>query len=54
MRIFIGLVALLLAVQATVWAQQKGAPGKDQDPVDTRLTPSHYFDNPLREMKGVQ
>ena len=43
MRFVIGLVALLLAVQATVWGQQKGVPGKDPGPMDT----------PLPELKGV-
>ena len=53
MRIFIGLVALLLVVPATVWAQQKGVPGKDVGPMDTPLPPSPYLAKPLPELKGV-
>ncbi|HSF22549.1 MAG TPA: DUF3299 domain-containing protein [Burkholderiales bacterium] len=53
MRFFIGLAAMLLAVQATVWAQQKGIPGKDQGPMDALLPPSPYLDKPLPELKGV-
>ncbi|MGH8699960.1 MAG: DUF3299 domain-containing protein [Burkholderiales bacterium] len=58
MRFFIGLVALLLAVQATVWAQGKGIPGKelsakDAAMMDSPLPPSSYLDKPLPELKGV-
>jgi hypothetical protein len=53
MRIFIGLVALLLAVQTPVWAQQKGIPGKDPGPMDTPPPSYSYFYKPLPELKGV-
>jgi hypothetical protein len=44
---------VLLAAQATVWAQQKGVAGKDTGPMDTPLLPSPYLDKPLPELKGV-
>ena len=53
MRYFIGLAALLVAVQATVWAQGKGVPGKDMGAMDTPLPPSPYAAKPLPELKGV-
>jgi len=53
MRIFIGLVALLFAFQAPVWAQQKDIPGKDLGPMDTPLPPSPYLAKPLPDLKGV-
>lgn len=53
MRLIIGLVTVLLAAQATVWAQQKGVAGKDAGPVDAPLPPSPYLGKPLPELKGV-
>jgi len=53
MRFFIGLVTLLIAVQATAWAQQRDVPGKDMGPMDTPPPPSPYLDKPLPELKGV-
>jgi len=53
MRFLIGLVALLLAVHSTAWAQSKGIPGKDMGPMDTPLPPSPYLAKPLPELKGV-
>lgn len=58
MRFFIGFLALLLSVQATVWAQQKSVPGKelsakDAAMMDAPLPPSPYLDKPLPELKGV-
>jgi hypothetical protein len=58
MRFVIGFVALLLAAQAGVWAQQKGVPGKElysKDPamMDAPPLPASYLDKPLPELKGV-
>lgn len=58
MRFVIGLTALLLTVQAAVWAQEKGIPGKElyaKDPalMGAPLPPSPYLDKPLPELKGV-
>jgi hypothetical protein len=58
MRFFIGIVALALGAQAVVWAQNKGAPGKELSQKDTvamdaPLPPSPYLDKPLAELKGV-
>ena len=56
MRFFIWFIALLLGGSAVVWAQQKGAPGKDiaKNPaMDTQSPPSQYLDKPLPELKGA-
>lgn len=55
MRIFVGLVALSLAVLgASVWAQPKGVPGKDISSKDAPSPPPSQFDGkPLPELKGV-
>ena len=56
MRFFIWFIALLLGGSAVVWAQQKGAPGKDlaKNPApDMQAPPSQYLDKPLPELKGV-
>jgi hypothetical protein len=57
MRFVIGLVAMLLAGHAAVWAQ-KGVPGKelsqkDMATMDAPLPPSPYLEKPLPELKGV-
>ena len=56
MRFVIWFVALLLGTQAAVWAQPKGAPGKDimKNPaLDMSAPPSPDMFKPLPELKGV-
>jgi uncharacterized protein len=56
MRFFIWFIALLLGSQVAVWAQQKGAPGKDvvKSPgMDMSQPPSPDMFKPLPELKGV-
>ena len=58
MRLFVSMVALLLAGQTALWAQQKGVPGKelsqkDMAGMDAPLPPSPYASKPLPEVKGV-
>ena len=56
MRHLIGLLALLLGLHATAWAQGKGVPGKDlyaKDPAEMSAPVLPYSDKPLPELKGV-
>ena len=56
MRFFIWFIALLLGSHVAVWAQQKGAPGKDvvKNPaMDMSQPPSPDMFKPLPELKGV-
>jgi len=56
MRLFIGIVALLLGSSAVAWAQQKGVPGKElsRNPAtDMSQQPSPEMFKPLPELKGV-
>ena len=58
MKYLVATVALALGCSASLWAQQKGVPGKDlyaKDPamMDAPLAPSPYLNKPLPELKGV-
>ena len=55
MRLFIGIVALLLGSSAVAWAQQKGVPGKElsRTPDMSQQQPSPEMFKPLPELKGV-
>jgi len=56
MRFFIWFMVLLLGSHVTVWAQQKGVPGKElsRNPaMDMSQPPSPDLFKPLPELKGV-